>query len=202
MQKLAQTTVPIHPHLASRWSPVQFLTKPVEPAKLKTLLEAARWTMSSYNEQPWRYIISTSEIAADHKRMIDCLLPGNQTWAQHVPVLLIAVAKKTFSHNGSPNSVAVYDVGAASAMLTVQATDLGLHVHQMGGIDKAKIIQTYGVPEDFQPLTALAIGYAGPNPNLSPDVAQRDEAPRTRRELAELVFTGQWGHEAETIFGR
>lgn len=202
MEKLADTDLPIHDLLRRRWSPVQFLPRPVEPAKLKIILEAMRWTMSSYNEQPWRYIISTSEIGADHKRMVECLLPGNQTWAAHVPVLMIALAKKTFSHNGSPNRLAPHDVGASSAMLTVQATELGLHVHQMGGIDPAKIMQTYSVPDDYEPLTALAIGYAGPNPNVPADVAKRDESPRSRRDLSELIFTGHWGHEAETLFGQ
>ena len=114
MDKPALTDHPIADLLRNRWSPRAFAPKPVEPDKLLSLLEAARWAASSNNEQPWHYLLATQEDPAAFSTMLACLLPANQLWARHTPVLMISVAKNFFSRNNTPNLCAHHDVAASS----------------------------------------------------------------------------------------
>lgn len=177
---------PLHPLIRGRWSPRRFRERGVEPAKLRSLLEAARSAPSSYNEQPWAFLVATAEEPAEHDRMLECLVPGNREWAQGAPVLLIGLAKTTFDLDGRENAHARHDLGLAAAHLTFQASALGLSVHQMGGIRRDAIVERYGVPEGWEPVTATAVGYAD------------EEAPaeRERKPLESFVFGGAWGEPA------
>ena len=121
--------------IRSRWSPVIFSPRTVEPEKLLSVLEAARWAPSSFNEQPWSFLVARKEEPEEFARMLSCLVPGNVTWAQHVPVLLISVAKLQFEHNHETNRHAVHDTGIATGFLMLQAAALGLAAHGMAGWD-------------------------------------------------------------------
>jgi nitroreductase len=196
--KRAKPDHPIHDLIAARFSPYVYEPRPVEREKLLSCLEAARWAASSYNEQPWRFIVARRQEPAEFARALDCLLEANQEWARHAGVLLLTVISKTFSRNGNPNRVAEHDLGLAMGNLTLQAMSLGLHVHQMAGVNLAKVRQTYGVPEGLEPVTAAAIGYAGAAASAAaPALGERDAAPRGRKPLAEFVFAGTWGHAAK-----
>lgn len=189
---------PIHELLVRRYSPYCFDPRPVETAKLLSCFEAARWAASSYNEQPWRFMLSLRQEPAEFERMLACLLPANQEWARNAGVLLLTAVSTTFSHNGKPNRVAVHDLGLAAGNLSLQATAVGLHVHHMAGVDLQRIRETYGIPQGYEPVTAIAIGYAA-DPAARPvddPLAVRDCAPRPRRVLADFVFSGQWGQPA------
>jgi nitroreductase len=175
--KLATTDIPIHKLIAERWSPYAFAERPVPVAVMQSLFEAARWASSSYNEQPWRYMVATKEDVAEFERLLGCLVEGNQAWARNAPVLAIGCTSLKFALNGKPNA-AIHDLGIAIATLTFEATARGLHVHQMIGILPDQVRSTYGIPDDFQPLTGLAIGYAAPADSL-PDKL-RDREPRAR----------------------
>lgn len=184
---------PIHELLARRWSPYAFAERPVSDDDLRSLFEAARWAASSYNEQPWSYIVATKAHPADFERLLLCLVEGNQAWAKAAPVLAIGCTSLHFSRNNKPNAAAVHDLGLASATLAIEATARGLSVHQMIGILPDKARELYRIPEAVQPLTGLAIGYAA-DPNILPEVyRQRDLVARQRKPLAEFVFGGQWG---------
>ncbi len=185
--------------IRKRWSPYQFSDRLVEPEKLKLMFDAARWAANSFNEQPWRYIVATKDNSREFERMLGCLTESNQAWARHVPVLMLSFAKRTFSHNGRPNRVAWHDVGAASCQLTLQAEALGLRVHQMAGIETGKIPTVYSVPEDFEPVAAIAVGYPGENSNVPESYRQRDSGKRTRKSFEEFVFEGTWGDVASVI---
>ena len=179
--------------IATRYSPYVFEPKSVEREKLLSCLEAARWAASSYNEQPWSFLIAERDDEQAFAQMLDCLLEANQVWAKEAGALLITVAAETFSRNNKPNRVCDHDIGLALGNLTVQATSLGLHVHQMAGINLSKTKQVYGIPDAHHPLTAVAIGYAG-QPSGAPNdpLAERDSTPRERKPLNEIVFQGQW----------
>ncbi|MCA8958885.1 MAG: nitroreductase family protein [Planctomycetes bacterium] len=192
MDRSAETDHPVQEFIATRWSPYSFSSRPVPGEVLHSLFEAARWTMSSYNEQPWRYLFSTAG-EPDFPRVLSCLVEANQAWAQHVPVLVLGVTCDHFTRNDKPNAHALHDLGAASAALTFEATARGLHVHQMAGIDPERARSEFSIPPGFTPRTALAIGYAGSNPSLDADVAARDRNERRRRPLSEFVFDGAWG---------
>src|SRR5580692_4448218 len=134
LKKTATTSAPIHGLIGERWSPRAFADRSVEPEKLRSLFEAARWAASSYNGQPWIFIVGTKDHPEDYKRVLDCFVEFNQSWAKSAPVVALSVAKLKFEHNGEMNRHAFHDVGAAAATLTIQAEALGLAVHQMGGI--------------------------------------------------------------------
>jgi len=138
---LAPVDYPVDDLVRRRFSPRAFSERAVPPQTLRSLLEAARWSPSCFNEQPWSFLVATHAEPAEFARMLSCLMEKNQLWAKHAPVLMLSVASKTFGHNGKPNRHAAHDVGTAAAWLTVQATAMGLFVHQMAGIDPEKARQ-------------------------------------------------------------
>ena len=196
MIKDAQPDHPIHELITKRWSPYCYDPRPVEPEKLTSCLEAARWAASSYNEQPWTFILATREDQPEFSKLLGCLLEANQFWAQHVGVLMLGVISPTFSKNGKPNRVALHDLGLAAGNICLQATALGLSVHQMAGVDLEKARATYSIPDSHLPVTAIAIGYAALPDASDPQLAERDRASRGRKPLAEFVYKGQWGKTA------
>lgn len=192
-RKVAQPDHDILDLFAERWSPRAFSDRPVEPEKIRRMLEAARWTMSSYNEQPWRYVVASRHHDPDeYNRLLDCLTEGNQTWAENAPVLMMSFYKEVFSRNERPNRCAAHDLGAASAALTFQATAMDLYVHQMAGIEPDIARETYNVPVEFEPMAGLAVGYLGDPSMLSEDKKRAEQAPRSRSPLKEFVFGESW----------
>lgn len=161
------------------------------------MLEAARWTMSSYNEQPWRYVVARKGDPEAYEKLLRCLAKGNQEWAHSAPVLMLSFYKKRFSWNDQPNRCAKHDLGAASAALTVQARAMGLYVHQMAGIQKETIRSTYDVPNEFEPMAGLAVGYLGDPARLPDNRRDAERRPRSRKPLSEFVFEGEWGVSSE-----
>src|SRR5260370_40635264 len=121
MDKPAPTDHPIHELLRRRWSPRAFADRDVEPATLLRLLEAARWAPSSYNEQPWAFLVGTRDRPEDYARVLGCLVEFNQTWAKAAPVLMLPVAHRVFAAKGQDNRHAFHDVGQAVGFLPVQA---------------------------------------------------------------------------------
>jgi len=181
--------------IADRFSPYLYEPREVEREKLLTCLEAARWAASSFNEQPWYFILATRDDDDGFKQAIECLLEANQAWAKDAGALLLTVVSTSFTRNGKPNRVAEHDLGLAAGNLSIQATALGLQVHQMGGVNLTRIRQTYNIPDGFDPVTAITIGYPADPSQASEDntLADRDKAPRTRKALSEFVFAGNWG---------
>ncbi|HVF85721.1 MAG TPA: nitroreductase family protein [Abditibacteriaceae bacterium] len=178
----------------NRWSPRAFSSQPVEEEKLMQILEAARWAASSYNEQPWRFLLARTP--QDVAKFLDILVPANQVWAKDAPVLLFVAAKKTFSHNGKPNLTHQYDAGTSSGYMTFQAELVGLIAHGMVGFDGDKARTVLNVPDDFQVMAAYAIGYHGDKSQLPPEVQER-EVPSSRRPLQESIFEGGFSAHKE-----
>ena len=191
--KIAQTDHPVHELVAQRFSPYAFADRDVSAEDLRSVFEAARWAASSYNEQPWSYVVATRSDAAEHERLLSCLVEPNQAWAKAAPVLALGVARTRFVRNDKPNAAAFHDLGAASTQLTAEATARGLAVHQMIGILPDRARELYAIPDHSEALTGLAIGYAA-DPAAAPDpYRERDEAPRARKALSEFVFAGEFG---------
>ena len=192
-KKTARPDHPIHELIARRWSPYAFADRPVSGDDLRSLFEAARWAASSFNEQPWAYVVATKTHPDAFERLLSCLVEGNQGWAAAAPVLALGCTSLQFTRNGKPNAAAVHDLGLASANLSLEATARGLVVHQMIGILPDKARELYRIPEGVQPLTGLAIGYAADPSALPEKYRERDLAPRSRKPLSEFVFGGEWG---------
>jgi len=191
--KKAKTDHPIHELLADRWSPYGYSNRPVSGEDLSSLFEAVRWAASSYNEQPWSYVVAVRDSQEEFERLLSCLVEGNRAWAQHAPVLALAVASLNFSRNGKPNIAAVHDLGLAAGNLCMEATARGIFVHQMIGILPDLARELYQIPEGHDPLTAFAIGYPLDPAELPEKLKERDLAPRSRKSLREFVFGGRWG---------
>jgi nitroreductase len=192
--KRAVTDYPILPILAERWSPYGFEDRPVSEADLRSLFEAARWAASSYNEQPWNYLVATSENSAEFGRLLSCLVESNQAWAKKAPVLVLGIVSLRFGRNNQDNRAAVHDLGLAAGNLLAEATTRGLFVHQMIGILPDKARELYQIPEHFEAWTGMAIGYKADPTKLPDALRERDMAPRQRKPLNKFVFTGRWGN--------
>lgn len=190
--------VPLHPLIQTRRSLRAFASRPVAPQVLVSLFEAARWSASAANFQPWRFIVAPHEERETFARMLEVIVPQNATWAREAPVLALSVAE-TLSPKGKPNRHAMHDVGLAVQNLTLQATALGLVVHQMGGFDVDKARAAFAIPQGFEPVTALAIGYPGEAESLSEPLRARELAARERRPLGEIVFGETWGVPAPIV---
>ena len=184
---------PIHKLIATRWSPYAFSERPIPHDDLRSIFEAARWAASSFNEQPWRYLVASRDRTQGFERILSCLLEGNRMWAQHAPTLALGCVKRTLSGNSRPNRVAQHDLGLASASLTFEATSRGLFVHQMAGILPDKARSVFAIPDSFEVVTGLALGYLAEPSNRVPELHARDQRPRTRRRLSEFVFGMNWG---------
>jgi nitroreductase len=191
--KPAPVDHPIHDLLRLRWSPRSFNDEAVSPDELRCLLEAARWSPSASNEQPWSFLVATREDASGFATLLDLLNPGNQVWARQAAVLMIGVARRELQGKAQPNRTALYDLGQAVAHLTFQATALGLAVHQMAGFDLERARTSCGIPSGQDPVVAIALGRPAPTSALPDAVRAKDETPRRRKAQADFAFTAHWG---------
>jgi nitroreductase len=197
--KPASAVFPLHAEIAQRWSPRAFADQDIPVDVLCTLLEAARWASSCFNEQPWRFIVARREESEAFQRMLDCLLPANQRWAAKASVLMLTVASMHFAHNGKPNRHAFHDIGLAVAQLVIQAQSMGVGVHQLAGIDVEKIRASYAIPEGFEPVTGLVLGYFGDPTTLPEDLRARELGERKRNPASAMVFGAAWGERAAWV---
>ncbi len=177
--------------IQNRWSPRAFSEKTITSETFNTLMEAARWAASSMNEQPWRFIYAfKGEKVFD--QIADTLMPGNKPWAEQAPALLITIVKTTFDRNGKPNRNAQHDLGLAIGNLSLQATAEGIGLHQMGGIFLDKIRETFGLPEAYEAVSVIAMGYYGNPDSLTEELKARELATRQRKPITEFAFHGNF----------
>jgi nitroreductase len=180
MEKSAEFHSPIINVIKDRRSRRAYADKLVEQEKIFSLFEAARWAPSSINEQPWIYLYASKDQTELWDSIFDALNEGNKVWAKNVPLLIASLVRKNFIRNDRPNLAARYDLGAANAFLSLQATELGLNVHQIGGFDPEKLRTNLNIPDIYEPVIILAIGYPGEIELLPEHLKQRELAPRER----------------------
>lgn len=175
--------------IKNRWSPRTFKEDAVTDEMIFLLFEAARRAPSSRNEQPWQYFYAKKQDENAFIRLFDCLTDGNKKWAQSAQVLMVSVMKKNFDYKNLPNGKALHDVGAANISLAIQAAEMGLQAHQMGGFDKEKAAELLQLDkENFEPVTMIAIGFPANEQNFSDDDEKRWKQHSTRKELYEFAF--------------
>jgi nitroreductase len=187
MQKPAETSLPILDVIRDRWSPVAFSDRAIELETISTLLEAMRWAPSCFNEQPWRLLV-TQKGDARHEKLLGTLVDANAAWAQQAAVLLLACAKTTFTRNGAPNRHAGYDLGMGIAHLSLQATAMGLFLHQMGGFDAEAARRHLELGDDIEPYAVIALGYPGEVAALPEGLRTRQQSPRQRNAVADWLL--------------
>ena len=198
MEKQADTAYPIHELLQRRWSPRAFSDKMVETDKLRSLFEAARWAPSSNNEQPWQFVMATKNNPSEYDRLFQCLKEGNKKWAHLAPVLMLSVARLNFEDEGTPNRHAFHDTGMAVFSLVVQATALGLMVHQMAGFDVEKARTDLKIPDGHEPVAMIAIGYPGDRTSYRNPIGL-ENFDRASGNRCRIVFSAEWGTPAQSL---
>lgn len=193
--KHAPEELGLHPVIAHRWSPRAFSDRPIASEDLRKIFSAATWAASSFNEQPWRFLVGRKGDATWQK-IFDCLVGANQAWAKSAAVLVLSAGKKTFSHNGAPDRFGLHDTGAATATLMLEAISLGIHSHGMGGFDADKVRAVFHIPDDFEMGAVIALGYMGDAATLDEGMRKQETAARQRKPLKEVVFS-EWEKPAE-----
>jgi nitroreductase len=196
--KKAPAVQGVLPAVHNRWSARSFADHEVSPADLNKVFEAARWAASAYNEQPWRFLVGVRN-SETYKKIFGTLIGFNQGWAGSAPVLILGAASTKFSHNGTDNTYALYDLGAASSYLTLQAAALGLTTHQMAGFDQAAARQAFDIPDTYALGAVIALGYQGEPAALGHEqLIAMETSPRERKPLSELVLSA-WGTPANIV---
>lgn len=160
--------------------------KHVTHNQIISLIKAAQLTPSSYNEQPWNFIISDKTTNPEaYNITLSSLAEGNKKWAKDAQLLVVIATSIHSVATNEPNQWAQYDTGAAAFSMTIQATALGLMTHQMAGFDRSKITELLGLPKDVIPMSIMAIGYE--------DLARSKIQPRRRKPIGDNFFQGMWG---------
>jgi len=195
MIKDARTRYPVNEISRTRWSPRAFADKPVEKEKLQSIFEAARWSASSSNQQPWRFMIGFKNDATWQK-IFETLDDWNRKWAYNAPVFLMSIGRKTTVRSNRDNFHFAYDTGQSVVHMTFEAMSQGLYVHQMGGFDRQKASELFCIPEVYQPLTVIVIGYLGDPEILLEEYKKTELEPRKRKDFDEIVFSGMFGEKS------
>jgi nitroreductase len=188
MQKSSEFHSPVLEVIRQRRSRRAYSEKLVEGEKIQSLFEAARWAPSSVNEQPWLYLYATKDQPQLWDKIFESLNDGNKIWVNKAPLLIVSLVRKNFMRNDRPNNSARYDLGAANAFLSLQATNLGLNVHQMGGFNHEVLKQNLNIPDTYESVIILAIGYPGDAEGLPENLKMRELAPRERYLQNEFVM--------------
>ncbi|HEY4789617.1 MAG TPA: nitroreductase family protein, partial [Bacteroidales bacterium] len=180
--------------IQTRRSVLAFSLKPIEPEKLTAIFDAAHLAPSSGNNQPWRFIYATRDNPEEFKLLFNCLAESNQRWVKNAYGLILTIAEmiSTYKDKSYPNKYAWHDTGMATALLMIQAQALGLNTHPMGGFDAEKAKADLHIPEPFQPVAMVAIGYHGNVQDLPEDLMKRETSPRNRKSLEAFVFRGKF----------
>jgi nitroreductase len=172
--------------ITERWSARSFKNEALTELEINTLLEAASWAASSMNEQPWHYLVAENGSEA-FDNMIDCLMGGNQPWAKNAPLMLVSLTKKNFDRNNTENRHAMHDAGAANTTLLLQAAELDIFGHMMGGFHYDKTLEIFQIDgNEFEIACFIALGHLDIPEALEEPFKSRETAVRTRKTISEI----------------
>ncbi len=177
-----------------RWSGRAFDRRPVEQDKVERMFEAVRWAASSYNDQPWKFIVVDDSTTAARSKVLDCIYDTNRIWAKDAPMFIVTIVRKDSTVTGLENKHAWHDMGLAIGNLSFIATEEGLNMHQMGGFDAAMATELFELPESYEPVSIIAIGYRKSPEDLPELLQQKEVAAQQRKPLEDFVFKGEWGN--------
>jgi len=188
----------VDPQFIERWSPRAYSGQAITPAELMSLFEAARWTPSTSNTQPWRFVYTLAGTEG-FEAMCQTLAAGNRVWAHRAAALIAVisatstVAAGTTEAKPAPNHA--FDTGAAWMSLALQAHLKGWCTHAMGGVDKDALRRVLAVPDAFAVHCVVAVGRQGDKAMLD-ETLQTREAPNARQPLSAMVCEGRFGFSA------
>jgi nitroreductase len=186
--KEARTIYNVHDLIRNRWSARSFSKKEISQDELNTMLEAASWAFSAMNYQPWIYYYVHKSDEENFNKIADCLLPGNKPWAKEAQAFIVSVAKKKYN-DGSPNRTVMHDIGAANALLMLQATAMNIYGHPMGGFDLKKCSEILNLDNnEFEPVVIFALGYLDEPEKLGEPYKTRELTERKRKPISDFAF--------------
>jgi len=160
-----------------RWSSRMFVPSELTEKELDSLFEAARWSPSCFNEQPWFFLCPKD--AKEKDAFMQLLAPANQEWVKNTALLCFVIARRHFNLNNQPNRHYAFDSGAAWVSLALQAATMGLSAHAMGGFNHDDSYEVLGVNrEKYEVMAAIAIG--------KPSEEAKNEERTDRKSLAEV----------------
>lgn len=187
-EKEAATVYPVAAFIRQRWSPRSFTPEAMTQQELETIIEAGTWAFSSANEQPWRFITALRG-TPEFDQILAALMPGNRGWAASAAALVVGLVRTRFEKEGRPeNRWAQHDLGAANATMVMQAFDMGIAAHPMGGFDGTVLQAAFRLDEETLPLTVTAFGRAGSADALPEPLRTRELAPRKRKPLKDVIL--------------
>ena len=191
LDKEAKTDHEIISLLKARYSPRVFKDSILKDEHIAQLFEAVRWSASSFNIQPWRFIYGKKDSEA-YSKIYDCLSDFNKKWAINAP-LLILTAYKEKNNDGKENFHALHDLGLGLGNMTMQAQSMGIALHHMAGVDWKKAQKVFNVPEGYHITTAIAVGYYGGElDDLSEELQEKEKAERKRKPIESFAFKNDW----------
>ncbi len=196
--KKAQTAVPINELSKNRWSPRAFQDKKIDSQKLMSIFEAARWTGSAFNEQPWRFIVGMNGDQTFDK-LFNTLIDFNKTWANNASALILNIYKTHYKHNNKPNNEALYDLGQAVGNYCLEAVNQGLISHQITGFQAEQAQKAFHIDDQFVCFSITAIGYLDNPNNLSEELFKVELQNRYRNTINQMVFTDELNKTAFTL---
>lgn len=191
--EIRSTEYEVDPIFVNRWSARAMSGEPIEEEKLMAVFEAAKWAASAHNGQPWRFLYALRD-SAEWPLFFDLMVEFNQDWARNAAVLIVALSRKTFEHNGKPTLTHSFDTGAACGNLLLQACSMGLVAHPMQGFDYDKAKEVLNVSDEYAVEVMIALGKPCGKSCL-PELLQEQESPSSRKLLNEIVFEGTWSSE-------
>jgi len=180
----------LHKVIGMRRSRRAFSDRPVEREKIERMIEAARWTPSCANRQPWRFVVV--EKAAPERSALEDALDAGNAWAKKAPVLVVSGARKADAAVVESREYYLHDTGLATMSLLYRGVDQGLLVHPMAGWKEAPLKAALSLPEDFRPIAVIAVGYPGKPEDLDEETRKKDEKRNVRKEPAEIAFLGRF----------
>lgn len=185
--KIPQTKHKVIDLITKRWSARAFSEELVDEDCVAAMLEAASWAPSAMNEQPWRYIVGIKQKHKGFQTLLSCLNKSNAVWAENASVLIFCYTKLTYTKSGKENVNAMHDAGMANQNLLLQAASMDIYSHVMEGFDKSKAMEIFNIPDDFNPVCMIALGYRGNPEELQEPYKSRETSPRERKDLSEFV---------------
>jgi nitroreductase len=192
-QQIRKTQYPVESIFVNRWSPRAMSGEELNDEEFLPLFEAARWAPSSYNNQPWRFIIAKRN-TPEWEKLFNLMVDFNQGWTKNAAVLVVIISYNNFEHNGKPSATHSFDTGAAWENFALEGSKRGLVVHGMQGFDYERAKKELSVPEDYTVEAMVAIGHPGNKESLSAELQER-EIPSDRKPLEELIFKGMFGNQ-------
>jgi len=176
----------LHEIIEQRFSPMIFSDKAVSQEDVQTMLNAATWAASAYNAQPWRFIYGLKG-SKTYDVLFNLMVEYNQNWAKTAPMLMLSIAEMKNSHSGDLNYWAMHDLGMAASSMVLQASSMGIQLHQMGGFDMDRARAELNIPESYVPVAMIAVGYPGNPETLDETFKKRANEKRMRKPIQEVA---------------